>query len=249
MRSARHQYQREGTSHLQYIEDSALALRAAHYTLAGHIPGPMVQLFPMIHIGSPGFYAAVQARLNTCDVILYEGVRSPSGWILTLSYRIVARRKRLGLITQSQGLSMKMLRGKLLHADVTAAEFGVAWARIPWHWRLVILTVAPLFGAIQYLTASGESIGKHMSLEDVPSRNDMERSNGPPGLEHALGASRDAKIIAALEAQVTAVGNTKSVGVLFGAAHMKVVTDLLIVKHGFRVTPAGWLEGSNSADA
>jgi hypothetical protein len=237
------------TLQLQYIENSAIALRAAHYTLAGNLPGLTVQLFPMIHIGSSMFFSAVQARLNTCDVVLYEGIRSPGAWILTLSYRIVARRKRLGLITQSQGLSMKNLRSMLLHADVDAKEFGIAWARIPWYWRLGILTVAPLFGVIRYLTATRESIGKHLSLEDVPSRNDTDRGDGPPGLEHALGASRDTKLIAALEAQLASAGRAKSVGVLYGAAHMKAVTDLLIVKYGFRVIAAEWLEVIDYVDA
>ena len=39
------------------------------------------------------------------------------------------------------------------------------------------------------------------------------------------------------------------IGVLFGAAHMRAVTDLLIVKHKFRVTAAEWLEVFNYADA
>jgi hypothetical protein len=203
----------------------------------------------MIHIGSPKFFSAVQAQLNTCDVVLFEGVRSRSGWVLTLSYRIVARRKRLGLITQSQGLSMKHLRGKLLHADADAREFGLAWARIPWYWRVGILTVAPLFGVVQYLTATRESIGQHLSLEDIPSRSDTDRGDSPPGLDHALGASRDRKLIAALETQLASAERGTSVGVLFGAAHIKAVTDLLIAKHGFRVIRAEWLDVMDYVDA
>ena len=226
-----------------------MALRAAHYTLAGNLPGLKVQLFPMIHIGSPKFYSAVQERLNTCDVVLYEGVRSPSGWILTLSYRIVARRRRLGLITQSQGLSMTDLRGKLIHADVDGREFGIAWARIPWYWRFGILIVAPLFGVFRYLTATRESIGQHLRLEDLPSRNETNRGDSPPGFEHALGASRDTKLIAALEAQLASADSAKCVGVLSGAAHMRAVTDLLIVKYRFRMIAAEWLEVINYVDA
>jgi hypothetical protein len=70
----------------------------------------------MIHIGSPDYYSQVHKELDECDIVLYEGVRTPRVRVLTLSYRIVARRKRLGLVAQDASL-LRDLRGRLIHAD------------------------------------------------------------------------------------------------------------------------------------
>jgi len=62
----------------------------------------------------------VRLRLEACDAILFEGVKSWRVWVLTLSYSLVARRKRLGLVTQRDALSLK---------DYGRALFMLIWAR------------------------------------------------------------------------------------------------------------------------
>lgn len=86
----------------------------------------------MVHIGSPTYYQELQKRLANCDAIVYEGVHSLRGRILTLSYAIVARRKRLGLATQRTALLLSQFHAKLIHADVTAEELSRDWVRMPW---------------------------------------------------------------------------------------------------------------------
>ena len=113
---------------------------------------PQFLLFPMIHIGSADSYREVRSRLDGCDVILFEGVRSVRGKALILSYSLMVRRRRLGLVTQHEALRLEECRAELLHADVTTEIFVDGWLRIPWHWRVVISTVGPLSGAYRYLT-------------------------------------------------------------------------------------------------
>src|SRR6476660_8310063 len=122
-----------------------LGLRASHYRLVSPLVKPQFLLFPMIHIGSADYYREVRSRLDGCDVILFEGVRSVRVKALTLSYSLMTRRKRLGLVTQ-HALRLEECRAKLLHADVTKGEFVEGWLRIPWYWRIMISTVGPLFG-------------------------------------------------------------------------------------------------------
>jgi hypothetical protein len=227
---------------LQYIENSLLALRVVHYTLARVVGGPMIRLFPMIHIGSAAFYAEVQSSLERCDVVVYEGVRTFRTRLLTLAYRWVARRKRLGLISQGEGIRLKTLTGRLVHGDVSTGEFGASWGRLPLYARMALLAGAPIYGVLLYLTASRESIGRGLSREDTSSREEAAAEDASLGVRKVLVDGRDAKLISVLERILDSAGQEKCVGILYGAAHMVAVTDWLIGKQGYRVTRGEWVE-------
>ncbi len=201
----------------------------------------------MVHIGSSDYYAQVRTRLIGCDLILFEGVRTFSGRLLTLSYRLVVKRKRLNLVTQAE-LRLKGLAPRLVCADVSSAEFEENWTRVPLHMRLTLAVLAPMSGAYRYLTASRESLGRHISTEDVKSRGDLEGREAAPELHGALQDSRDAKLTAAIEAVLAERDPPANSGVIYGAAHMSSVTDLLMSKYGFRVVHAEWLTVFDYAD-
>jgi hypothetical protein len=227
---------------LQYLENSLLSLRAVHYTLKGPTAGPEIQLFPMVHIGSAAFYAQVRSRLERCDVILYEGVRSPKVRILSLSYQLAARRKRLRLIGQNESLQLNSLPGQLIHADVSSLEFHTEWARIPLRYRLLLALGAPLYGAYLYLTATRESIGRHLSLDDQSSRDEALRREEWQGVDEAIVTTRDAKLLSRLETLISAEGSYPIIGILYGAGHMPAITDLLMGKYHYRVSASEWLD-------
>jgi len=71
----------------------------------------------MIHIGSAAFYQDVRHRMDRCDVVLFEGVRSVAVRILTAAYTLAARSKRLGLVTQADALRVAGMKQPLIHAD------------------------------------------------------------------------------------------------------------------------------------
>jgi hypothetical protein len=201
----------------------------------------------MVHIGTSEYYEQVRRRLGVCDLLLFEGVRTFSGRLLTLSYRLVAKRRRLHLVTQAV-LGLKGLAPRLICADVSSAEFEDNWSRIPLHMRLALAVAAPCFGAYQYLTASRESIGKHVSAEDVQARRELEGREAAPEFHRAIQDSRDAKLSAAIESALSERDPPLNTGVIYGAAHMSSVTDLLMTKHGFRVVHSEWLTVFDYAD-
>jgi hypothetical protein len=201
---------------------------------------PQFLLFPMIHIGSADYYREVRSRLDGCDVILFEGVRSVRGKALTLSYSLMARRKRLGLVTQD-ALRLEECRAELLHADITTGEFVDGWLRIPWHWRVVISTVGPLYGAYRYLTASRASIAKGLGCEDLESRDEILQSDDMPELKELILHRRDARLVQALEGVLGASREAQVVAVIYGAGHMRAVTRALMGKHRYRVVHSEWL--------
>lgn len=228
-----------GIVSLQFIESSVLALRAAHYRLAHPSRPTEFLLFPMVHIGSADYYRQVRSRLEPCDVVLFEGVRSFRGTLLTLSYRLVARRSDLGLVTQAEALQVKSLGARKVHADLNPAAFGSYWTRVPWHVRVALLVCAPLYGMYLYLTASRASIARRLNTEDLESSADILRDEDQPGLNEVMHHRRNAKLIAAIEAELNGPG--QKIAIVYGGAHMRAATRLLMNKHGYRVVHSEWL--------
>jgi len=202
---------------------------------------PQFLLFPMIHIGSADYYREVRSRLDGCDVILFEGVRSVRGKALTLSYSLMAHRKRLGLVTQHDALRLEECRAELLHADVTTGEFVDGWLRIPWHWRIMISVVGPVYGAYRYLTASRASIAKGLSTEDLESREEILQSDDIPEFDEAILHRRDARLVKTIEGVLDGSRESQVIAVIYGAAHMRVVTRALMGKLRYRVVHSEWL--------
>lgn len=122
----------------------------------------------MLHIGAQSYYSDVRAKLARCNAIVFEGVSSLRVRLLTMSYSIVARRRRLGLVTQDSALRLRDLPVELIHGDVAAEQFADGWSRIPWYYRAAIYIAAPLFGIYLYLTATRRSIGRNLSKDDLP---------------------------------------------------------------------------------
>ena len=89
---------------MQFIEKSFSGVRAAVYRLERSDWGLQFLVCPMIHIGSPDYYVEIQRRLTTCEAVLYEGVSSRRAHFLTRSYRLVTKRRDLGLVVQPAAL-------------------------------------------------------------------------------------------------------------------------------------------------
>jgi hypothetical protein len=226
---------------VQFIENNVFGVRAAVYTLARKGGASKFLIFPMIHIGCADYYGQVRKRLETCDVILFEGVRTMRSQVVTLSYRLIAKRRRLGLVVQGGASLFSGIRARLIHADVAPGEFNDNWSRIPWHIRIAIMILAPLYGAFQFLTATKESIGRRLKTEDLASSDDVLRGDFAPELDDAILSRRDAKLVAAIESLVTAAATEATIGIVYGAAHMKAVTTVLMEKHHYRVAESEWI--------
>jgi hypothetical protein len=225
---------------VQFIENNVLGVRAAIYSLARAPGAPRFLLFPMIHVGGPDYYGQVRKKLQGCDVILYEGVNSFRTRVITLSYRLLTLRRRLGLVVQANSLLFSGLQERLIHADVAQIEFNDNWARVPWRFRLAVLVLGPLYGAYLYLTSSRESLGIKMKTEDIPSSDDVLSGGTLPGFEDAILSSRDRKLVATIESLIAESTPPAVVGIVYGAAHMKAVTAVLMEKYQYRIDGSEW---------
>jgi len=191
-------------------------------------------------IGTAEYYREVFSRLHGCDVVIFESVRSFRTRLLTTSYRWVARRVRLGLVTQGKELRLRELPARLVCADVTAEEFKEHWQAIPLRQRIALMCLAPAYGLWLYLVASRESIGKRLGQED-PSRSDIQRAERAPGFEHAVIGARDQKLVSCIKELLQQKDVAQTIGVVYGARHMQSVLHHLMSERDYRVSSSEWM--------
>jgi hypothetical protein len=192
----------------------------------------------MVHIADAKFYAEVRERLNRCDVLLVEGVRSFRSMLLTLAYRIPAKRRSLGLVLESQALRRRDLTGVVVHGDVTAEAFSISWAEIPWVQRMALQLLAPLYGAALYLFATREFMSRGHSVESLSTTS----LDSMPEFREALLDKRDQHLVQRIESFLAENGSREcKLAILFGGGHMPVIAGALTSRHGYEVIQSHWV--------
>ena len=192
----------------------------------------------MIHIADSSFYAAIRAQLSSCDVVIVEGVRTFQSRLITLSYRIPAKRRSLGLVLQSEALRQSEFAGVSIHGDMDPESFALSWSEIPWIQRMAVLLLAPLCGVAMYLFASREYFARRHTVDSLPDRLH-------PGLSQVrelIVDERDQRLIARLEScLVERRDDQRKVAILFGGGHMPAVVGALTSRHAYRVVHSEWI--------
>lgn len=227
-------------SALQIIESTEYGVRSAVLRLEAGEDAPAFVLFPMIHVAEPSFYEEIGRRLEDCDLVLSEGVRSPTSSLLTSSYRFFADSPRLGLVSQK---SMKMghVADRTIHADVQGEAFESRWWRSGTWLRFVVPLFAPLYGLYLRYFGTRRMIARGLGLNLRRSRADALRDDDFRELFALLLDWRDRRLIRVIEQQRSKHRDGEvSIAVLYGARHMKAVLRHLLDKCGYRVARAEW---------
>jgi len=192
----------------------------------------------MIHIADSSFYAAIRAQLSSCDVVIVEGVRTFQSRLITLSYRIPARRSSLGLVLQSDALRQSDLPGVTIHGDMDPESFALSWSQIPWIQRMAVLLVAPLYGVAMYLFASREYFTRRHSVDSLPDHRDQRLSQ----VRELIVDERDQRLVEKIESCLAERrDDQRKVAILFGGGHMPAVVGLLTSRHAYRVVHSEWI--------
>ena len=228
---------------MQIIEKNSFNVRSAVYRLKKIDDQLEFILFPMIHVGTTNFYDEVKRGLSKCDLILIEGVASKKSALLTLSYRIVRRIKRIGLVTQKEALSLLDLRERVIHVDMQGDTFDNGWAMLPLSVKAIMYCGVPIFVAYLLLFGTRNIIAENISMDDLPSRDEILNSDEEFGkLDSLLVDQRDQIIISKINSLYeTSRQENKVVGVVYGAAHMRNIILFLSEKLGYRIVGSEWL--------
>ena len=225
---------------MQIIESTVFGVRSAFYRLRGPDAQPTFHLFPMIHVADPDFYAEVTRRLEDCDLILYEGVKSPTTSLLTASYRFFAESPRLGLVLQ-HSMKLTHLRDRLVHADVSGEEFETRWSQLALWLRLLVPLAAPVYGYYMRYFATRSDVARHLGMNLRKSRDEILTDDWMDDLADVLVTWRDRRLLDVIEQERLRPENRgAAIAVVYGASHMRAVLKHLVVEQGYRVEEAEW---------
>jgi tetratricopeptide (TPR) repeat protein len=230
---------------VQIIEVTGFAVRSAVIRLQ-HRDTPLeFVLYPMIHVGSASFYAQVQDRLRSADLVVAEGVtpgeRRGSLLLrtLTLSYEVLRFNRRAGLVEQD--LDYDSLGIPVINPDVNADAFLRAWRRIGFVYRLALWCVLPFIVLAQLVWGSQRIWTKAVEVSDLPSDEEEDLAEVSPEMEEAFLGERDRRLLAALLRLHEERGTEAlKVAVVYGAGHVPAIVHGLR-EHGYRARLGDWL--------
>ncbi len=225
---------------MQIVEQTGFGIRTAAIPM--HLEGhPRFLLLPMLHLASPKFFKQVRSQLETCDIIVDEGVRGRRTRLLTLSYRIAGRWRRGGLVEQGKGLDLSGLTARMVHPDLAAAEFAEGWTGVPLAQRALLLLLAPLFGVWMLIVGPERALMADLNMDDLPTREQEARADATPEIDEALLGRRDRALCQAIIQLAADEDPSKVVGICWGAEHMRAVLQALI-SVGYRPRGGGtWM--------
>ncbi|MFC7545937.1 hypothetical protein [Plantactinospora sp. GCM10030261] len=234
---------------MQIIEHSIIGTRSAVLRLRR--PGSQLEfvLFPMLHVASPDFYAAVARRLRQCDLLVVEGVsgRSVLTWAITLTYRVIPRNRRSGLVADN--IPYRSLGVELLNPDVTAAEFTQGWRTMPLRYRALMWSIVPIVVVAQFFGGTRRLLAPDVEVNDLPSERDEMGADDEftEHFDHVFRDTRDERLLAALGELIRTRSSERiDVAVVYGAGHVPAIVRGLADRHGYRVRTADWLTVLNA---
>jgi hypothetical protein len=228
---------------MQFIEKNSLNVRSAVYHLRRDNAGLEFVLFPMVHVRSKEFYDEISRRLSACDLILAEGVNSKKGKLLTLSYRIVKRIRRMELVTQQEGLRVSLFRDKMVNPDIERRAFDERWSSLPLHLRAQLLFFIPIYVLYLFFFGTRDTLAENIAVEDLPSPKEiLFADESSEELDALLVGERDRRLIESIaKLHDSDWQDAKTVGVVYGATHMRNVISFLLDRLNYRVAEAEWV--------
>ncbi|BCB79256.1 hypothetical protein GCM10022251_20690 [Phytohabitans flavus] len=229
---------------MQIIEHSIVGTRSAVLRLKR--PGTALEflVFPMIHVASPEFFAAVEERLRRCDLLVVEGIRGRSALssALTMTYRVIPANRRSGLVKQN--IPYRSLGVPVINPDTTAEEIDKSWSSVPIQHRLATYAVVPVVAAMQFFGGRQSLLRPEVEVNDLPSPHEEEFADGDfaEHIDRVTLHERDARLLDTLtEIHRTRADERIDVAVVYGAGHVPAIVRGLLDRHGYRVRTAEWL--------
>jgi hypothetical protein len=230
-------------SAMQIIEASVIGVRSAVITFRRPDSPMQIVLFPMLHLGTKGFYKAVAARLRDCQLVVAEGIRGRSGTtsLLTMSYRLLGRSRRLGLVVQD--LHLDALGIQVVRPDMTGKELDSRWRKeVSRLHRLLIIPAVPVFAFSMLMFGTRRVLGRYLALDDLPTHEQEMVDAAFEDIGKLIVHDRDALLIEALTSiHKERCTETIKIAVVYGAGHMPAVAAVLVARLGYQARSAEWL--------
>jgi hypothetical protein len=228
---------------MQFIEKNSFNVRSAVYRLTSDRSTLEFILFPMIHVGSKQFYDEMRMRITKCDLILVEGVKTKKAALLTISYSVVKKIKRMELVTQQDALRLSELPLKIINSDMSGQNFDKGWVSLPLSLRALFVLLIPLYVIYLFLFGTRNYIARNMTLNDLPSRDEILNTDEDfEKLDALMIDARDKHLITVIEKLLSEKGGErKTIGIVYGARHMRNIVLYLQKKQSYKIAGAEWV--------
>ncbi|MFJ2509633.1 hypothetical protein ACIPEL_01755 [Streptomyces griseoviridis] len=198
-------------------------------------------LCPMIHLAEPAFYREVTARLRRdCDLVVAEGSgdAAPAADALVASYARLDGRERFGLVVQD--IDPRTLGVPVIHPDLNGQEPQRGHREPPLRDRVTLAALVPAVLAGMRLFGTRRYLARHLTTEDLLSRTEGRAQDAPPDVDDRVLGRRDRLLAEALTRLHHTAAGPRTVGVLYGAAHMRAAATAL-TGLGYHADGADWL--------
>lgn len=228
---------------MNIIDNGPLGVRTAVLRMVSQQDGCTYVLYPMVHIGEARFYRDVVHELAGHDHILIEGVRHPLINTMTSMYGKVAASPRFRLAVQTiMAAGLQPLKDRIRNIDAPSELFQAWWRQQPLVNRLFLPALVRL--AFWHMAKFGNrrSMARRMALDLAPTRDSIFRMGNELEFTKLIVHRRDEHIVKKLDEFHEALrGTTCTVGILFGAGHMRAIVRHLIDRRGYHVAQGRWL--------
>lgn len=224
---------------VQIVESSVVGTRCAVLRCTRRGGGPVVRVFPMLHVAAPEFYREVERRLRECDLLVVEGIDGDSavGDALMATYKVIPANDDSGLVEDD--IPYGDLGVPIVTPDVTAGEFDQGFGELPLKTRLLTWAAIPVVTVGQFF--AGRRAMLNLEVNDLPTAAEELRGEDLDQFMDLLLGRRDDQVLTALAEIVRdRAEETIDVAVVYGAAHVPGILRGLY-KLGYRVVSADWV--------
>ncbi|HXM34818.1 MAG TPA: hypothetical protein VN920_06505 [Pyrinomonadaceae bacterium] len=226
---------------MAYVEKNGKALQIVIHHLKKSGDGLEFVLFPMIHLGTQEFYDEVSQRLDACDLVLVEGIKSKRVSLMTLPYRLAAKSVRLNLVSQHRALKTSSFKHKLVASDLEGHSFAEGWSNLRLRWRIEFHVIEPLLALYLFFFVNREKLANYILLKDS-SAEDERRDEDLENFARLLGGDRNQILIQHIKQLYNTRKNEDiKIAIPYGAKHMSRILKFLINRLGYRVIQREWV--------
>src|SRR5262245_41375553 len=183
---------------MQIIENSVVGTRSAVLRLTRRAGGPVISIFPMVHVAEPQFYREVQRRLRACDVLVVEGIHGESTATdtLTMTYRVMPLNDESGLVEDD--IPYDDLGVPLVTPDMTGEEVDQGWREVRRPIRWGAMVAAPIISIGEYFNGRRRLLSPDIEVNDLPDAEEELQHDDLDKLDELLVKRRDSRVIVAL---------------------------------------------------
>ena len=219
---------------MKFYESTSFFLRVIIVNYYSKILKKSIKLLPMFHIGETEYYKNMLSEADTCDLVLYEGVRLDKKRISMQIGRYTSLAEKLNLESQYHFFQNNEFKTKTVHTDLDGIDAQRAWQNLKFKEKLKYRFINP----IGFYIATHNITRQKLSKAFMTGAEEANLAYGPieeeGNLEHLTNTVRD-NIVTKKISEILKSNDYDQIGVMFGAGHMKEIKKYLTQEFDFKL--------------